>query len=84
VVFAQVGLRWAPFVRIDPAYFRPTEVEHLRADAAKAGAKLGWAPETTSSELATLMVKADLEALGLDLGAAREKAARRHPEAVVG
>lgn len=81
--FAQVGLRWRPFVRIDPAYFRPTDIEHLQADAAKARAELGWAPETTFSELATLMVKADLKALGLDLGAAREMAAERHPEAAV-
>jgi len=81
--FAQVGLHWRPFVKIDPAYFRPTDVEHLEADSSKARAKLGWAPETTFAELAALMVKADLAALGLDPDAAREMAAERHPEAVV-
>jgi len=48
-------------VEIDPRYFRPTEVELLLGDAAKAKAKLGWSPRTTFAELIDLMVDADLE-----------------------
>jgi GDPmannose 4,6-dehydratase len=70
-----VGLDWQPFTRVDPAYFRPTEVESLRADASKASAKLGWKPETSFEELVALMVKHDLAEVGLDLDTARDRAA---------
>ena len=48
-------------VAVDPAYFRPTEVETLLGDAAKAREKLGWRPKTTFRELVREMVTADLE-----------------------
>jgi GDPmannose 4,6-dehydratase len=47
--------------RIDPNYFRPTEVDLLIGDYTKAKEKLGWSPKTTFEELISLMVKADLE-----------------------
>src|SRR3954454_10405936 len=47
-------------VRIDPQYFRPTEVDLLIGDAAKARAKLGWHPKPTSPELVREMVEGDL------------------------
>ena len=47
-------------VRIDPRYFRPTEVETLLGDCSKAKAKLGWMPETSFAELVREMVEADL------------------------
>jgi GDPmannose 4,6-dehydratase len=47
-------------VRIDPAYFRPTEVDLLVGDAGKALKKLGWKPKTTFSELVKEMVACDL------------------------
>lgn len=47
-------------VRVDPKYFRPTEVDILIGDPAKAKAKLGWAPTTLFSALVEEMVKADL------------------------
>jgi len=81
--FAIVGLDSEPFVKVDPAYFRPTEVEFLQADASKALSRLGWKPETTFDELVTLMVKHDLGSVGLDLDTAREVAARRHRSAVI-
>ena len=81
--FAIVGLDSAPFVKVDPAYFRPTEVEFLQADASKALAKLGWKPETTFDELVYLMVKHDLDSVGLDLDTAREVATKRHGSAVI-
>ncbi|MEO0246665.1 MAG: GDP-mannose 4,6-dehydratase [candidate division WOR-3 bacterium] len=47
-------------VKIDPNYFRPTEVEHLRADFRKARAILGWEPKITFDELVKIMVDYDL------------------------
>ncbi|MFZ2974194.1 MAG: GDP-mannose 4,6-dehydratase [Ferribacterium limneticum] len=49
-----------PVIRIDPRYFRPTEVETLLGDPAKAKAKLGWVPEITLDEMVQEMVAADL------------------------
>jgi GDPmannose 4,6-dehydratase len=48
-------------VKIDPRYFRPTEVETLLGDYSKAKAKLGWAPEISFAELVREMVESDLE-----------------------
>ena len=48
-------------VRIDPKYFRPTEVELLIGDPAKAKAKLGWVPKTRMRELCKEMVEADVK-----------------------
>jgi len=47
-------------VRIDPQYFRPTEVDELIGDATKARAKLGWKPKTSFAELVKEMVAGDL------------------------
>jgi len=48
-------------VRIDPRYFRPTEVETLLGDPSKAKAKLGWTPEITVQEMCAEMVTSDLQ-----------------------
>ena len=48
-------------VKIDPSYFRPTEVETLLGNPAKAKAKLGWEPEITAQEMCEEMVSYDLE-----------------------
>ncbi len=48
-------------VKIDPRYFRPTEVETLLGDPAKAKAKLGWTPEITVQQMCAEMVASDLE-----------------------
>ena len=48
-------------VAVDPAYFRPTEVQELLGDASKARLKLGWKPRTTFQELVSDMVEADLK-----------------------
>ncbi|MCH7629207.1 GDP-mannose 4,6-dehydratase [Novosphingobium sp.] len=50
-------------VEIDPRYFRPTEVELLIGDPTKAREKLGWTHEMTARELASDMVRADLEVM---------------------
>ncbi|MEM6973158.1 MAG: GDP-mannose 4,6-dehydratase [Pseudomonadota bacterium] len=55
----------APRVRIDPRYFRPTEVDLLCGDASKAQALLGWRPETSLEAMIGEMVQSDLaRALG--------------------
>jgi GDPmannose 4,6-dehydratase len=48
-------------VKIDPRYFRPTEVETLLGDPSKAKSKLGWAPEITVQQMCAEMVAADLK-----------------------
>jgi GDPmannose 4,6-dehydratase len=53
-------------VAIDPAYYRPTEVDLLLGDASKAQNKLGWRPKTTFAELVSLMALSDFEALKND------------------
>nr|ART39042.1 H391 [uncultured bacterium] len=53
-------------VRVDPRYFRPTEVETLLGDASKARDKLGWSPPTTLAELVKEMVTADYSAARRD------------------
>ncbi|HEY8538598.1 MAG TPA: GDP-mannose 4,6-dehydratase [Steroidobacteraceae bacterium] len=59
-------------VRVDPRYFRPTEVDTLLGDATKARTKLGWQPEVSFSQLIDEMVAADLEAARRDALIARE------------
>ena len=53
-------------VRVDPRYYRPTEVETLLGDPGKAKAKLGWTPKITLPELVREMVEADYEAARRD------------------
>jgi GDPmannose 4,6-dehydratase len=47
-------------VRVDPIYFRPTEVDELIGDASKARQKLGWKPKTSFAQLVSEMVAGDL------------------------
>ena len=63
VAFDQVGLDPSDYVRLDPRFLRPAEVEHLIGDASKAREQLGWEPKTSFDELVRLMVDADLELL---------------------
>ncbi len=63
--FAYVDLDWREYVRTDTKYFRPTEVDFLLADPAKARRRLAWDPKITFKELVRIMVDADLEAIGL-------------------
>jgi GDPmannose 4,6-dehydratase len=54
-------------VRIDPRYFRPTEVDELLGDASKARTKLGWHHRTTFAELVTEMVEADRKSIAQEM-----------------
>ncbi len=58
--------------RVDPRYFRPTEVETLLGDPTKAKEKLGWVPQTSFQELVSEMVRGDLEE------AKRDELCRKH------
>lgn len=62
--FGYVGLNWEDYVKIDPRYFRPTEVNYLLADPGKARKALNWAPKIKFHELVKIMVDADLELIG--------------------
>jgi GDPmannose 4,6-dehydratase len=59
-------------VRVDPRYFRPTEVETLLGDPKKAKEKLGWVPQTSFEELVAEMVREDLKS------AERDEIVKRH------
>lgn len=47
-------------VRVDPRYFRPTEVETLLGDPSRAKDRLGWTPEITAQQMCREMVQSDL------------------------
>jgi GDPmannose 4,6-dehydratase len=59
MAFGCAGLDWRKHVEIDPRYFRPSEVNHLQGDAAKARKRLGWAPKVSFAELVEMMVASD-------------------------
>jgi len=61
--FSHVGLDWQKYVRTDPRYMRPAEVDLLQADPSKAQRELGWKPKVGFAELVAMMVDADLERL---------------------
>ena len=63
VAFDQVGLEWQKYVRLDPRFLRPAEVDHLIGDSSKARTALGWKPEVDFSSLVRMMVDADLARL---------------------
>jgi GDPmannose 4,6-dehydratase len=64
VAFDEAGLGdFEQYVKIDPAFVRPAEVDHLIGNAAKAERDLGWKPKTSFEELIRLMTRHDLELL---------------------
>lgn len=60
-VFARLNLDWHDFVKIDPRFYRPAEVDYLLGDPSKARKKLGWKPKITFKELARIMTDYDLD-----------------------
>ena len=76
--FGHLGLDYKDFVKKDPRYYRPSEVDYLQGDASKARRELGWKPKVGFGELVRMMVEKDL-------GLARaEKAAVTSPKRQVG
>jgi GDPmannose 4,6-dehydratase len=65
LAFSHAGLDYERYVKVDPAYYRPTDVEDLRGDASRVRSALGWRPEVNFEELVRLMVDADLELQGV-------------------
>lgn len=64
IAFDHVGIEdWAPYIKQDPKYMRPAEVDVLRGDFNKAKKELNWSPKTTFIELVKKMVDNDIEIL---------------------
>ena len=72
VVFGCLDLNWQDHVEIDPRYYRPTEVDFLLGEAAKAKKVLNWEPKVTFKDIAIVMTDADMEI------AEREKILKDH------
>ena len=64
--FGYCGLDYRKYVEIDPAYFRPTEVDYLLADISKARRVLNWSPRITFKELVRIMMDSDMRLTGLE------------------
>lgn len=60
LAFSHVGLDWEKYVRTDPRYFRPSEVDYLLGDPTKARQQLGWRPQVNFEQLVKMMVDHDL------------------------
>ena len=63
IAFEHAGLDMDKFVMIDPAFYRPAEVDVLLGDSSKARQVLGWKPQIDLREMIREMVDADLERL---------------------
>ena len=61
IAFDHVGLNYRDYVKIDPAFFRPAEVEVLLGNPAKAQRVLGWKPKTDLDTLIRMMMDADMK-----------------------
>ncbi|NUS17295.1 MAG: GDP-mannose 4,6-dehydratase [Streptomyces sp.] len=70
VAFGHADLDWAQYVRYDPKYERPSEVDALIGDASKARDLLGWQPEVRVADLAGIMVEADIRQVADQLAGA--------------
>jgi GDPmannose 4,6-dehydratase len=63
VAFRHLGLDYQDYVKTDPRFIRPAEVDLLVSDPSLARRELGWAPQVSFEELVAMMVQADLERL---------------------
>ena len=61
IAFDRAGLDWKQYVKLDPAFLRPAEVDHLIGDASKAKSVLGWQPSVTFKQLVEMMVDEDIK-----------------------
>jgi GDPmannose 4,6-dehydratase len=72
--FGYAGLDWKQYVRVDPAFLRPAEVDHLVGDSSKARRVFGWEPQVDFKRLVGMMVDADIARLSgkpVGVGSAR-------------
>lgn len=61
LAFAAAGLDWEQYIKVDPKFQRPADVEYLRGDSSKAQRVLGWKPKTSLEQLVEMMVKSDID-----------------------
>lgn len=64
LAFECVGLEWERYVKLDPQFVRPAEVDLLLGDCSKAKRQLGWKPAVSFPQLVQMMVESDLKLLG--------------------
>jgi len=72
--FGYAGMDWHQYVVEDARYLRPSEVDYLVGDPAKARKRFGWAPKTTFQELVRIMVDGDREILRRKMAGGKEAA----------
>ena len=64
IAFEHIGISdWSSYIKQDPKFMRPSEVDHLIGDASKAYEKLGWKPKTSFKQLVWKMVDNDIALL---------------------
>jgi GDPmannose 4,6-dehydratase len=61
IAFNVVGLKYQDYIKTDPAFLRPAEVDELLGDPTRAQKELGWKPEVSFEKMIEIMVKADLD-----------------------
>jgi GDPmannose 4,6-dehydratase len=61
VAFSAADLDWSRYVKIDPQFMRPAEVDLLVGDPAKAKKALGWEPKVSFQKMIQMMVEADID-----------------------
>jgi len=76
--FGYLNMDWQAYVKIDPKYFRPNEVDFLQADPTKAQKVLDWEPRVFFKDLVRIMVDADLELAGLESPGEGAKIIEKH------
>jgi GDPmannose 4,6-dehydratase len=76
--FGYLNMDWHEYVKIDPRYYRPNEVDYLQADPSKARQELGWEPRVFFKDLVHIMVDADLELIGLESPGNGKKIIEKH------
>ena len=76
--FGYLDMDWKEYVRIDPRYFRPTEVDYLLADPQKAMRELNWEPRVYFRDLVRIMVDADLEFVNQESPGEGKKLLEKH------
>ena len=76
--FGYVNLNWHDYVKIDPRYFRPNEVDWLESDPSRAMKVLDWEPRVYFADLVKIMMDADLELSGLESPGAGKKLLEQH------